>query len=267
MSFPFTKKVVWITGASSGIGEHLAYRIARDQPYLVLSGRRTEALEFVAAQTNLPEGHILILPLDLSKPETFAEAAKKVIECYGRIDYLVNNSGIGHKSGVLETSDAVDRKVMEVNFFGNIRLTKTVLPYMLEQGAGQITVISSMLSKFGAPDVATYAASKHALNGWYESLRVELYDQNIAIQVIAPGFIKTDVTVKSLDGEGKPYGQNSPAQEKGMDPKKCAIKIKKIMKSKKPFAYVGGWELGSIPFKTIAPRMFFWAMRALSRNS
>lgn len=267
MSFPFTKKVVWITGASSGIGEHLAYRIARDEPYLVISARRTEALEFVAAQTNLPAGHILILPLDLSKPETFADAAKQVIDRFGRIDYLVNNGGIGHKSSVLETSEAVDRQIMEVNFFGNIGLTKAVLPYMLEQESGQITVVSSMLSKFGAPDVATYAASKHALNGYYESLREELHGKNITIQVIAPGFIKTDVTVKSLDGEGKAYGKNSPAQEKGMDPKKCAIKIKKIMTGKKPFAYVGGWELGSIPFKTLAPRLFFWTMRALSRNS
>ncbi len=267
MAFPFHKKVVWITGASSGIGEHLAYRIARDEPYLVLSARRVDCLEFVAGQTNLPEGHILILPLDLSQPDSFAAAAKQVIDRFGRIDYLVNNGGIGHKSSVLETSEEVDRRIMEVNFFGNIGLTKAVLPYMTEQNAGQITVISSMLSKFGAPDVATYAASKHALNGYYESLREELVEKNVTVQIIAPGFIKTDVTVKSLDGEGKPYGQNSPAQEKGMDPKQCAIKIKRIMRSGKPIAYVGGWELGSIPFKTLAPRLFFATMRWLSRKA
>jgi len=264
MSFHFHHKVVWITGASSGIGEHLAYRIARDEPYLVISARRTEALEHVAAQANLPEGHVLILPLDLSKPDTFEKATQTVLDRFGRIDFLVNNGGIGHKSSVLETSESVDRQIMEVNFFGNILLTKAVLPKMLEQGIGQITVISSMLSKFGAPDVATYAASKHALNGYYESLREELVGRGITIQIIAPGFINTDVTVKSLDGEGGTYGQNSPAQEKGMDPKKCAMQIKKVMIHRKPFAYIGGWELGSIPFKTLFPKLFFWTMRKLS---
>ena len=264
MSFHFNHKVVWITGASSGIGEHLAYRIARDEPYLVLSARRTDALEHVAAQTNLPEGHVLVLPLDLSKPEEFETATKTVIDRFGRIDYLVNNGGIGQKSAVLDTSSEVDRQVMEVNFFGNILLTKAVLPCMLEQGIGQITVISSMLSKFGAPDVATYAASKHALNGYYESLREELIGKGITIQIFAPGFVKTDVTVKSLDGKGQTYGKNSPAQEKGMDPKKCAIKMKKHMIHRTPFTYIGGWELGAIPFKTLFPRLFFWTMRKLS---
>ncbi len=267
MNFPFTGKVVWITGASSGIGEHLAYRIARDKPCLVLSARRVEALEQVAAQTKLPERHLLVVPLDLSQPETFTDALKHVINRFGRVDYLVNNGGIGHKSSVLETSDAVVRQIMEVNFFGTIGLTRVVLPQMLKQGGGQITVISSILSRFGAPHVATYAASKHALNGWCESLREELHGKNITIQVIAPGFIRTDVTMKSLDGEGKPCGQNSPAQEKGMEPGQCANRIRKIMKSRKPFAYVGRWELGAIPFKTLFPRLFFWSMRQLSKNA
>jgi dehydrogenase/reductase SDR family protein 7B len=209
-------KIVWITGASSGIGEALAYVCAKEGAKLVLSARRENELKRVAENCKLDSKHIFILPLDLEHTKTVEEKVHQVIEKFGQIDILINNSGMGHRTKAVNTSTEIDRKVMEVNFFGTINLTKAVAKQMQKQQFGKLVVVSSIMGKYGMPLYSTYAASKHALYGYFESLRQELFTDNIKVLIVSPGFINTDVSTKLLREDGTEYGIKSDAQEKGM---------------------------------------------------
>src|ERR1041385_5133588 len=169
----FTDKVIWITGASSGIGEALAGAFANEGSKLILSARRAEELERVKKKLNLRDDRCLILPLDLADTSEINSLTKKVLEKFSRIDILVNNGGISQRALAKDSPLEIDRKIMEVNFFGQVAITKSVLPYMLKQRSGQIVVVSSISGKFGFWLRTAYASSKHALHGFFESLRLE----------------------------------------------------------------------------------------------
>jgi len=156
----FNGKVIWITGASSGIGEELARQFSSFNTKLILSSRRKEELERVKASLNINPDYVYILPLDLSDPETLPEKAMEAEAAFGRIDILVNNGGVTQRAMVMETPLEVDRRIMEINYFSGVILTKAVLPGMLERGYGRIVAISSVTGKFGFPLRSSYAASK-----------------------------------------------------------------------------------------------------------
>jgi short-subunit dehydrogenase len=255
-------KIMWITGASSGIGEALAYELNKQGAKLILSSRRKEALEQV--QNNCPypsETHIITL--DLSKTDELSSKAEEAINQWGRIDYLFNNGGISQRSEVTNTRLDVVRKVMEINFFGTIALTKAVLPSMIERQSGHIVVTSSVMGKFGTRLRSTYAASKHALHGYFDSLRQEVYDKNIQVSLVCPGFIKTNVTKNALEGDGSKHNKMGTGQENGMPAGEFARKLIPKIKRGKEEIYIGGKEIWGVYLKRFFPRL----LNKLLRNS
>jgi dehydrogenase/reductase SDR family protein 7B len=259
-------KIIWITGASSGIGEALAYACAEEGAKLVISARRENELKRVAANCKTDPKNILILPLDLEHTENIEESVQKVISKFGRIDVLVNNSGMGHRTKAVNTPTAIDRKVMEVNFFGTINLTKAVARIMQQQQSGKIVVVSSIMGKYGLPLYSTYSASKHALYGYFESLRQELHKDNIKVLIVSPGFINTDVSTKLLREDGTAYGIKSDSQEKGMSAMTCAKGILRAIKSNRDHKFVGKYEIFSVYVKQYFPNMFYKLMRKMTKD-
>lgn len=251
----FNNKVVWITGASAGIGEALAYALAKRSAKLILSARRGEELQRVKESCEAKPENIVILPLDLAQTESLAAKTEQALSHWNHIDYLFNNAGISQRSKVTETDMSVVRKTMEVNFFGTTALTKAVLPSMRKNGSGHIIVTSSVMGKFGTRLRSSYAASKHALHGWFDSLRQEVNAENIKITLVCPGFIKTKVTVNAIAGDGSKYGKMSEGQANGMPPKKFANKLlPKVLKEKNE-VYIGGFEIMGIYLKRFFPRL------------
>lgn len=249
-------KVVWITGASSGIGEAVAQAFALEGAKIILSARRIEELNRVKQTLNIPESDILILPLDLSDSTKIKDLTNQVIAKFGRIDILVNNGGISQRSLASETSIETDRKIMEINFFGTIALTKSVLPYMLKQKSGQIVVVSSIAGKFGFFFRSAYSASKHALHGFFESLRMEIYNDNIKVLIACPGKIKTNISINALTGNGETNNTMEESHEKGLSAKECARQILSGIKKNKEEIFIGGKELRSIWVKRLFPNIF-----------
>ncbi|KAM7428927.1 Dehydrogenase/reductase SDR member 7 [Porites harrisoni] len=196
-------KVVWITGASSGIGEYLAYELAKYGCKLVLSARRKGELERVkknCAAISLAhdssfekDQDILVLPLDLQKFDTHEKLAQDVLKHFGKVDILVNNGARGQFGLLRKTSLEVDRAILDLNTVGTISLTKAILPHMIEHHEGQIVIVSSLSGKIGSPYTSTYSASKHALQGYFDTARLELSEYNIGVQVICPGPVKSDI--------------------------------------------------------------------------
>ena len=259
----FKDKTVWITGASSGIGRALALALHRRGARLIISSRRAEALEEVRAACQDPDRgpDVRILPLDLSDASSLPSKAEEALSCFGSIDYLFNNGGISQRSDAVETNMEVIRKVMEVNFFGTVALTKQVLPSMIERRSGHIVVTSSVMGKFGTRLRSTYAASKHALHGYFDSLRQEVYEQDIKVTLVCPGFIKTNVTLNALQGDGTALGQMGRGQEEGMDPDRFAEKLlPQILKGKEEI-YIGGKEVWGVYLKRFVPTLFHKILR------
>ena len=249
-------KVVWITGASSGIGEALAKAFASEGAKLILSARREDELNRVKKSLNLLDSDVLILPIDLSDTSKTNELTKTVIDKFGRIDILVNNGGISQRSLTLETPLEIDRKIMEINFFGTIALTKSVLPFMIKQKSGHIIVMSSIAGKFGFFFRSAYSASKHALHGFFEALRMEVFNDDIKVLIVCPGKIKTEISINAITGTGGKHNKMDQSQAEGLSAEECARQILKGIKNNKDELYIGGKELRAIWVKRFFPNLF-----------
>jgi dehydrogenase/reductase SDR family member 7B len=247
------KKVVWITGASSGIGEALAYEFNKKGTHLILSARRTEELERVKNGCINSEETVKILPLDLADTEAIPQKAAEALELFGSVDMLINNGGISQRAIAADASMETIRQVMEVNFFGTVALTKAVLPGMIEQKSGHIVVISSVMGKFGTQFRSAYAASKHALHGWFDSLRQEVYQHNIDVTIVCPGYVKTNVTVNALTADGQKFNKMGEGQEKAMSPEEFAQKLLPKLAKQKEEVYIGGTEVLAVYLKRWFP--------------
>lgn len=256
----FSGKIVWITGASSGIGEGLAYELARRGAILVLSARREELLEQVRQRCERSDQH-MVLPLDLTALATLGDATAKVLERFGHVDILVNNSGISQRGTAAETSLEVDRRIMEVNYIGTVALTKAVLPSMLARHSGQIVVVSSLAGKIGTPLRSAYAASKHALQGFFDCLRAEVHDQGVRVSVISPGFVRTDITKKALTADGSTYDEMGDAQSKAMTPEEFATKCADAIAKQRDDAMIGGPEVWAARLAPLLPRLYNYLVR------
>src|ERR1039458_9254417 len=259
MSSFFENKVVWITGASSGIGEALSKEFAAEKSKLVLSARRESELLRVKKECAkfISEENILILPMDVAELSNVKTEVQKVIQKFGRIDILVNNAGIAQRSFAGDTPIEVERKIMEVNYFGTIILTKEILQLMRKQQSGNIVTISSVMGKLGFPGRSSYSSSKHALHGYFESLRIEENKNNIHVHIICPGYVKTNVSLNSINEKGEKYNQMDKGQEKGMDPNIAAKKILKAIRKNRFETFFGGTELLAIILKRFLPSLFY----------
>jgi len=254
----FNKKVVWITGASSGIGEALAYNLAAKGARLILSARSVDKLNRVKQNCNRADEDIIVLPLDLAHYKEMEGHYQQAADTFGHIDYLFNNGGISQRSLAMNTDIEVVKKIMDVNYTGTIALTSAVLEGMKNRDSGHIIVTSSVMGKFGTPMRSAYAASKHALQGYFESLRYELRDTEIAVTVVCPGFIHTDVSVNALTADGSIYQKMAPGQKNGMPPDRFAEKLLKAVIKKKSEVYIGGKEILTIYLKRFAPPILDW---------
>ncbi|MGM0579303.1 MAG: SDR family oxidoreductase [Bacteroidota bacterium] len=248
-------KIAWVTGASSGIGEALVYELINKGAKVVISARRKELLEEVRAKSSKPK-NIMILPLDLADIKTFDSKVAEVLAHFGRIDILFNNGGISQRGMALETDLSVDRKIMEIDYFGTIALTKAIAPHMVNQKSGHFVVTSSLVGKFGSPWRSSYAAAKHALHGFFDSLRTELHDDNVKVTIVCPGFIKTDVSVNALGSDGKPTGEMDNAQANGMSAQECAKRIINAVEKDKLETVIGGTERFGVLLKRLFPKLF-----------
>lgn len=242
-------KRVWITGASAGLGQALAQEASRLGAHVILSARREEKLQAVAKTLAGPS---TIIPLDLTQPDTFASATQQA----GAVDYLINNGGISQRSNAADTSPEVVRKIMETNFFGHVELTRHVLPGMLKRRSGHVIAMSSVVGYFGTPKRSTYAASKHALHGYFDSLRFEVEDEGVQVTLICPGFIHTDISKNAVTADGSKQGTMDDGQASGMLPEVFAKKAWKGILNGKRELYIGGSELGGIYLKRFVPGIF-----------
>lgn len=256
-------KVVWITGASSGIGEALAYAFAEFNTKLVLSARREE--ELIRVKKNCKKAlDVMVIPLDLTQSNSFAEKTKQVIEHFGQIDILVNNGGISQRSLTKDTVLDVDRKIMEVNFFGAVGMAKAVLPEMLKKEMGLIINISSIVGKVGVPLRSAYSASKHAIHGFFDAARAELWKDGIRVLNVCPGFIRTDVSKNALTADGSKHNKMDDATNAGLSAEECANQIiKAIQKGKDEVIIAGKREKRAVLLKRIYPKALNKRLRNL----
>lgn len=248
-------KVVWITGASSGIGEALAIEFALKGAKLVLSARRESELNRVMVTTGLDPANILVLPLDMTDHDLFESKITQIINKFGRIDILVNNAGISQRGDVLNSDISVFKSLMDLNFFAVVALTKAVLPFFLKQNSGKFVVTSSVSGKLGSPKRAGYSASKHALHGFFDSLRAEVHNENVSVLMVCPGYIKTNISKNALGQNGQLHGKMDANQENGLDANVCARKIISGIEKNKAEIYIGGKEILGIYLKRFLPNL------------
>jgi dehydrogenase/reductase SDR family protein 7B len=252
----FKDKVVWITGASSGIGEALAYKLSEAGSNLVLSSNEPERLEEVREKCTNKAVH-MVIPLDLSEWDTLAPKAEEALGRFGHVDILVNNGGISHRSLAKDTSLEVDRRVMDIDYFGHVALTKAVLPSMLERKTGHIVVTTSLAGILQVPYRTAYCAAKHALHGFFDTLRVELWDDNIKVTLVCPAQVRTNISYQALAGDGNKYGKMDPLIEAGMTPEACAEAIiEAVVKGKHQILVGKGKPILGTYVKRLSPTLF-----------
>lgn len=255
----FQNKTVWISGASSGIGAELAKQLNTIGAQVIISARRVELLEQLRNTCTYPE-KVIVLPMDLTNQDSMKDAVE-FVEKNGRLDLLIHNAGIAQKGLVKDNDILVDRQIMETNYFGTINLTKKVLPIFLKQKEGWFAVVTSVAGIAGVPGRSAYSASKHALHGFFDSLRAELMDCDLDVTIIMPGFIDTHITYKELKSDGRPYGHGEKSHKQGMSPEDCARKIIKHLHKNRQNIIVGGVEVSSVYAQRFMPRFYNFVIR------
>jgi short-subunit dehydrogenase len=250
----FEGQVVWVTGASSGIGRALARAFDRAGARLILSGRDSRSLEPVRQACRAP-ADVHLLPFDLAELDTLPQQAEQALRLWGHVDYMVHNAGIALRERLVDTPIRLDQRVMATNYFGPLVLTKALLPSMLQRQSGCFVVVSSLSGKYGVPQLSSYAASKHALHGSFDSLRAEVHDRHIQVTIVIPGIIRTPIIQHALTGTGAQYGKAMPAYERGMDPDVCARRILRAVSRRKEEVLIGGVEVSTVYLKRMFPTL------------
>ena len=262
MSF-YKDKVIWMIGCSSGIGRAMAIAFAKEGAKMILSSRREDELQLLAKEIGIPE-NTLVLPVDLENLGDTSILIANGLKRFEKIDFFINCGGVGQKGFVEENPIDVDRKVFEVNFFGGIALTKAVIPIMKSQGFGHIVAVSSLLGKFGLSEYATYSASKHALYGYYETLRQELLSDGIHVNILCPGTVNTRVTYNFILPDGSKFNEAMPAQENGMLPSTFAKHALTALRKNKQHAVIASLsERIALLFKQYFPNLFYWMINKM----
>ena len=247
-------ETVWITGASSGIGEACAYRWAARGARLILTSSSRERLEPVAARCR-EEGasDVCVLPCDLGDPAAVEGLTEKAWDAFQGIDTVYLNAGISQRTTVEDTSMEMVRKIMEINYFAPVAIARALLPRMLERGSGHIAVTTSIAGRFGFPLRCGYSSSKFALYGFFETLHAEYADKGIQVTLVCPGRVQTNISFYALDKGGKRHGQLDPGQAGGLSAEKAARKIVRAISKGKREVLVGRGELVMVWIKRFFP--------------
>ncbi|MBA3581077.1 MAG: SDR family oxidoreductase [Gammaproteobacteria bacterium] len=228
MAFVFKNKIIWITGASAGIGSALAVQLSQKGARLILSGRDEQRLKRVVQVCSNPERHT-VLAFDLADPMSVQTALTHVIQQFTYVDVLINNAGVSQRALAADTRSKTDRELMEINFFAPIALTKGLLPIMQKRRQGYVVAVASVMGKVATQYRSTYSASKHALLGFMNSLRAENADKGIAVTVVCPGFVRTGMSEKALTADGDQHGHMDESTAQGIMPPECAAAIIRAM--------------------------------------
>ena len=249
-------KTVWITGASSGIGEALALECANQGAQIILSARSEDKL--IALKNKLPQPHLhLVVTLDLSKPDMLDSVVAKAMQNIGQVDVLVNNGGIGQRGFACQTLLDVQRKVMEVNYFGSIAMTQAILPFMKARKSGLIATVASVAGLVGGKSMSGYSASKHAVIGYMDCLRAEESINGIKVLNICPGFVQTQISVNAFKGDGTKYEDMASSIKNGIPVAECAKKIVQAIKAEKAQIIIGkGISYWAPTIYKFFPRLF-----------
>jgi short-subunit dehydrogenase len=250
---------IWITGASSGIGEALAVQASAAGAYLVLSARREAELERVRGLCANPE-RVAVLPLDLTDFDA-GEALRRAEAAFGPIDILVNNAGISQRGTVLQTQESVYRRIFELDFFACVKLTQAVLPGMVQRRQGHIVTVSSVVGYVGTPLRSGYAAAKHALHGFYEALRAEVWREGVQITLVCPGYIRTQVSVNAVTADGGQHGKMDEGQLKGLSAEACAARIWKAVRRGEAEVLIGAKEAVFVYLRRWFPGLLRYALK------
>ncbi|MFN8278199.1 MAG: SDR family oxidoreductase [Chitinophagales bacterium] len=252
----FEQKTVWITGASSGIGEALAYAFSAKGATILLSARNETELNRVKQHCVFPE-RVHVFPLDIANYNQAFETGANILKQFGQVDILVNNAGISQRSQAVGTIFEVDEKLINTNFLGTVAVTKSVLNKMVASRSGIIVVVTSVVGKIGTPFRSSYAASKHALHGFFDSLRAEISDSGVRVLLVCPGFVRTSVSINALTAAGTRQGTMDEATDKGLSPDYVAEKIIQGICNNKEEIWVTGFkERFAINLKRFFPIIF-----------
>ncbi len=262
MDLDFAGRTIWITGASSGIGEALALGWAAKGAKVIMSGRRRDALEAVAARC---PGSV-VLPFEA----TDLDALPGIVAEAGEVDVLVNNAGISQRSLGINTDFEVYRRIMEVDFFAPLRLTQLVLPQMVARKSGHIVAISSVAGKVGSPLRTGYCAAKHALVGYSDALRAEVAKYGINVTVVTPGFVRTEIAVHALKGDGQQNGADAADPvDAGISTEEAAQQIFAGIEAGQreiPVGKAGAPEMMLLDMRRQAPDALFDLMANMAKN-
>ncbi|HSQ46317.1 MAG TPA: SDR family oxidoreductase [Lutibacter sp.] len=260
----FDHKIIWITGASSGIGKSLALTLSKQQTKLILSSRNENELNSVKNACENPE-NVQVLPLDLENYMSLAVKVDEALKLFGGVDVLFNNGGVSQRSFAKDTAMEVDKRIMGVNYLGTVALTKALLPHFIEKNSGHFVVITSIVGKIGTPLRSSYAASKHALHGFFDSLRAEVYQNNIKVTLACPGFVQTNVSLNALTANGTPQNKMDSATKNGLTPEVFAEKLLKAVRLEKEEVYIGGFkEKLAVYVKRLFPKLLSKMIRKLA---
>jgi dehydrogenase/reductase SDR family member 7B len=250
-------KVFWITGASSGIGEALLKECISRGATVIASSNQTDELNRVIAETGDGARQIIAAPFDLADTTDIDNIVARALAQTGVVDYLINLGGVSQRATITETPLWLDRKIMEINYFGTIAVSKAILPYMVKQKSGHILATSSIAGRFGFPMRSAYSASKQALHGFIETLHLENYRNNIRGSVIIPGRVKTNISINALDREGNRHGKMDDGQAGGLTPEAAAKKILRGIRKNQREILVGKSELIMLYIRKFLPWLFF----------
>lgn len=246
-------KIIWITGASSGIGEALAIELSKLDTKLILSSRNEVTLNKVKNECENSE-NIIVLPIDLEKYDDFDKTVTTAIAFFGKIDILINNGGISQRSYAIDTNIDVDKRIMDINYMGTVALSKAILPHFIANNSGHFVITTSVVGKVATPLRSTYSASKHALHGFFDSLRAEVHKHNIDVTLVLPGYVQTDVSMNALTGDGTKQDTMDTTTKNGIPSDVFAKKMIKAIKKRKKEVVIGGFkETGSVYLKRFFP--------------
>jgi short-subunit dehydrogenase len=268
MSSTFQNQVVWVTGASSGIGEAMARDFVKRGARVILTARRVERLEKLEkelnAGSNIPRARVL--PADLSDLNSLPDLASRAISVFGQIDVLFNNAGASQRGFVVDTPFEVENRIITLDLLSPIALTKAVLPHFVSRGSGRILVTSSLMGDLELPGNATYACVKHGLNGYFYSLAFELKSLGILVQVLQPGFVKTEVSISAINAKGERHGKMDSTHEKAMSAEEFSRRVFPKIEGGKTSIYISGKEGMAVILRHWCPSLYRFAVSKVAKT-
>ncbi|MDT0607366.1 SDR family oxidoreductase [Croceitalea rosinachiae] len=247
-------KVIWVTGASSGIGKELAYQLSKRNCKLILSARRKEVLEKVKNQCSNPKD-VKILPLDIIEFEKADSYVEIAIDLFGKVDIQINNAGVSQRSLIAETDFSVYKTIMDIDYLGTVALSKAILPHFMLNNAGHYVVVSSLMGKFSSPYRSGYCGAKHALHGFFDAMRMEHEKHGVRVTMVCPGFVNTNIAKSALTGDGTLQESNDSATQNGLSTTNFCNKMITAIKKEKFEVYIGGKEVKGVFIKRFFPKL------------